>query len=82
MNILAKIWSAVVALLGVTAIVGSLSSEIVDGYGVAGGMIFLITAVVAIVYIVKDDVVQKERKRADEEDRIATMITQRMRGGR
>lgn len=78
MNIPAKIWSTAVSILGMLAFFGSMAADEFDGYAMLGGLIFLVTGVVALTYIWKDDEVQKQAKQSSEEDRIARIVAERI----
>lgn len=82
MNILAKIWSGTMIVFGIWAIFASMLTDVFDGALLLGGLMFFVTAVIAMTYILVDDKVQKEHKRAEEEDRIANLVARRMNGGR
>lgn len=78
MNALAKVWSASVSILGMFAFFGSMAADEFDGYAMLGGLIFLVTGVVALTYIWKDDEVQKQAKQNSEEERIAKIVAERL----
>jgi len=78
MNIAAKIWSWIVTVWGTLAILGGLLASEVDGYMILGGAVILISGVVALTYIWKDDAVQKEKNESAEEERIAKIVTERL----
>lgn len=82
MNIAAKIWSWIITVWGVFAILMGFLAEVVEGYTVLGGILLLISGVVALTYIWKDDAVRKQQKAAAEEERIARIVTDRMNGGK
>lgn len=78
MNIAAKIWSWVVTVWGAWAILFGLFGEEFDGYTMLGGLIILISGIVALTYIWKDDEVKKKAKTDAEEERIAKIVAERL----
>ena len=78
MNIPAKIWSWVVTVWGTLAIFGGLFGEELDGYMMLGGLVILISGVVALTYIWKDDAVRKKEKESADEERIARIVAERL----
>lgn len=82
MNIAAKIWSWIVVVWGAYAMLAGLLAEEVNGYMILGGLVMLVSGLVALVYIWKDDAIRKQQKAAAEEERIARIVTDRMNGGK
>ena len=78
MNIAAKIWSWIITVWGTLAILGGLFAEESDGYMILGGLVILVSGIVALTYIWKDDDVKRAEKQAQEELRIASIIEERM----
>jgi uncharacterized membrane protein len=78
MNIPAKIWSWIITVWGAWAILYGLLGEEFDGYTMLGGLIILITGVVCLTYIWKDDAVRKKEKESADEERIARIVAERL----
>lgn len=78
MNIAAKIWSWIVTVWGAFAILAGLFGEELDGYMMLGGLIILVSGIVSLTYIWKDDAVQKLKKQTDEDERIARLVAERL----
>ena len=78
MNIVAKIWAWIVTVWGAWAILYGLLGEEFDGYTMLGGLILLVTGVMALTYIWKDDAVQKQLKQDAEDQRIADIVASRL----
>lgn len=78
MNIAAKIWSWVITVWGAWAVLYGLLGEEFDGYTMFGGLIILITGVVCLTYIWKDDAVRKKEKELADEERIARLVAERL----
>jgi uncharacterized membrane protein len=78
MNIPAKIWSWVITVWGAWAVLYGLLGEEFDGYTMFGGLIILITGVVCLTYIWKDDAVRKKEKESADEERIARIVAERL----
>jgi len=78
MNIPAKIWSWIITVWGAWAILYGLLGEEFDGYTMFGGLIILITGVVCLTYIWKDDAVRKKEKESADEERIARIVAERL----
>ncbi len=78
MNIPAKIWTWIVIVWGVYAMFAGLFGEELDGYMMLGGLILLVTGVMALTYIWKDDAVQKQLKQDAEDQRIADIVASRL----
>lgn len=78
MNIPAKIWSWIITVWGAWAVLYGLLGEEFDGYTMLGGLIVLITGVVCLTYIWKDDAVRKKEKESADEERIARIVAERL----
>jgi len=78
MNIPAKIWSWIITVWGAWAVLYGLLGEEFDGYTMFGGLIILITGVVCLTYIWKDDAVRKKEKESADEERIARIVAERL----
>lgn len=78
MNIPAKIWSWIITVWGTLAILGGLFGEELDGYMMLGGLVILISGIVALTYIWKDDAVRKKEKESADEERIARLVAERL----
>lgn len=64
--------------MGAWAILYGLLGEEFDGYTMLGGLIILITGVVCLTYIWKDDAVRKKEKESADEERIARIVAERL----
>lgn len=78
MNIAAKIWTWIVIVWGAWAILLGMFGTEFDGYTMLGGLILLVTGVICLTYIWKDDDVKKKEKQAQEEMRIAAIVEERL----
>lgn len=78
MNIAAKIWTWIVIVWGVWAMFAGLFGEELDGYMMLGGLLFLVTGLVALTYIWKDDAQQKKTKQLEDDERITRILEERM----
>ena len=78
MNIIAKIWAWLALAIGIMAFLTSMTGEVFDGTAMLGGVMFTVTAIIALTYIWRDDEVKKQAKQQLDDERIAKIVAERI----